>query len=150
MSIEKRRFIRFSLDVPALRYTRYGDALEIMLHQISVGGCLAEWDENILVGEEFRLLIQLPNKNWLPLKCKTLYRFTDNGVGIKFLDITQFEQELISRIISRNLETQGLPLQVNPFGIPSTFAAKTNAEPKITDKRLQNDRLLDDILSFGN
>jgi len=149
MSIEKRRFIRFSLDVPAVRFTKYGEALEIMLNQISVGGCFAEWDDNILVGDEFRLLIQLPNRNWLPLNCKVLYRFADNGIGLKFLDITQFEQELISKIISRNLETQGLPLQVDPFGTPAIHSAP-KAEPKITDKRLQKDELLDDILSFGN
>lgn len=148
MSIEKRRFIRFSLDIPAVRFSKYGEAIEIMLNQISVGGCFAEWDESILVGDEFRLLIQLPNRNWLPLACKVLYRFTDSGIGIKFLDITQFEQELISKIISRNLETQGLPLQVDPFGMPTTYIAP-KPEPKITDKRLKNDELLDDILSFG-
>lgn len=110
MSIEQRRHIRFSLDIPAIRYTRYGEALETVLNQISIGGCLAEWDENVYVGEEFRLPVQLPNKNFLPLKGKALYRFADNGIGTKFLDITQFEQELLSRIISHNLEQQGLPL----------------------------------------
>ena len=92
MSIEQRRHIRFSLDIPAIRYTRYGEALETVLNQISIGGCLAEWDENVYVGEEFRLLVQLPNKNFLPLKGKALYRFADIGIGTKFLDITQFEQ----------------------------------------------------------
>lgn len=147
MSIEKRRYIRFSLDVPAIRFTKYGEAVEIMLSQISVGGCFAEWEESILVGDEFRMLIQLPNGNWLPLNCKALYRFADNGIGIKFTDITQFEQELVSKIISRNLELQGLPLQVDPFGVPSTYTAP-KIEPRITDRRLQNDELLDDILSL--
>lgn len=146
MSIEKRRHIRFSLDIPAKRYTKYGEAVEIMLHQISVGGCLAEWDERILVGEEFRLLIPLPNQNMLPLTCKTLYRFTDNGIGVKFLDITQFEQELISKIISQSLESQGLPMQIDPFGVPHTF--KKQSEPKVTDRRLEKDEILDDILSI--
>ena len=148
MSIEKRRHIRFSLDIPATRFTKYGEAVEIQLHQISVGGCLAEWDENILVGEEFRLLIRLPNQNQLPLACKALYLFADSGIGIKFLNITQFEQELISKIISNNLEIQGLPLQVDPFGVPQTF--KQKSEPRITDNRLENDEILEDILSIGN
>jgi hypothetical protein len=149
MSIEKRRYIRFSLDIPAIRFSKYGEALEVMINQISVGGCFIDWDESILVGDEFRMLIQLPNRNWLPLNCKALYRFADNGIGLKFLDITQFEQELISKIISRNLETQGLPLQVDPFGIQVTHEAP-KPEPKITDQRLKNDGLLDDILSLGN
>ncbi len=148
MSIEKRRHIRFSLDIPAIRCTKYGETFEIMLHQISIGGCLAEWDESVLVGEEFRLLLPLPNQNRLPLACKTLYRFADNGIGVKFLNITQFEQELISKIISGNLETQGLPMQVDPFGVPHTYGKK--AEPRITDNRLENDEILDDILSIEN
>lgn len=148
MSIEKRRHIRFSLDIPAIRCTKYGETFEIMLHQISIGGCLAEWDESVLVGEEFRLLLPLPNQNRLPLACKTLYRFADNGIGVKFLNITQFEQELISKIISKNLETQGLPMQVDPFGVPHTYGKK--AEPRVTDNRVENDEILDDILSIEN
>ena len=147
MSIEKRRYIRFSLDIPAIRYNKYGETVETLLHQISIGGCLAEWDESLLVGEEFRLLIQLPNKNFLPLACKALYRFTDNGIGIKFLGITQFEQELISKIISENLETQGLPLQIDPFGVPRTYV---EPKPRIADTRIDNDEILEDILSINN
>lgn len=147
MSIEKRRYIRFSLDIPAIRYNKYGETVETMLHQISIGGCLAEWDENVLVGEEFRLLIELPNKNFLPLACKAMYRFVDNGIGFKFMDITQFEQELISKIISQNLETQGLPLQIDPFGAPRTYAEQ---KPRIFDSRLERDDILEDILSLDN
>ena len=150
MSIEKRRFIRFSLDVPAIRCTNYGEKIETILHQISIGGCLAEWDENILVGEEFRLLIQLPNGNWLPLSCKALYRFADNGIGVKFVNITQFEQELVSKIISQNLEVQGLPLQVDPFGMPVTYVEPKTKPPRITDLRQQKDDILEDILSMEN
>ena len=145
MSIEKRRHIRFSLDIPAVRYTKYGEAIELLLHQISIGGCLTEWDENILVGEEFRLLIRLPNQNWLPLTCKALYKFADNGIGATFLHITQFEQELVSKIISANLETQGLPMQIDPFGVPRNFGAQ---KPRVTDLRLDTDDILEDIFSF--
>lgn len=148
MGIEKRQHIRFSLDISAVRFTRYGEAVTTMLHQISIGGCLAEWDENVFVGEEFRILIELPNKNFLPLKCKALYRFADNGIGTKFLDITQFEQELLSRIISHNLEQQGLPLQVDPFAQPKDF--NKNKTPILTDNRQRREEILEDILSIDN
>lgn len=147
MGIEQRRHIRFSLDIPAVRYTRYGEAVETMISQISVGGCLAEWDENVYVGDEFRMLIQLPNKNFLPLVCKAMYKFDDNGIGAKFSDITQFEQELLARIISHALSKQGLPLQVDPFALPKMPAQKQ--VPKITDSRRQKDELLEEIFSFG-
>jgi hypothetical protein len=147
MKIEQRRHIRFSLDIPAVRYTIYGEAVETLISQISIGGCLAEWDENVYVGDEFRLLIQLPNRNFLPLTCKALYKFADNGIGAKFLDITQFEQELLAKIISTTLEKQGLPLQVDPFALPK-MPVKTQA-PAITDHRREKDEILEDILSVG-
>ena len=147
MSLEKRQFIRFSLDIPAVRFTRYGEAVDTILHQISIGGCLAEWDENVLVGDEFRLLMRLPNQNFLPLSCKALYRFADNGIGVRFLEITQFEQELVSQIISQNLEDQGLPLQIDVFGLPPTYIPPKDRKPKITDARQQADEILEDILN---
>ena len=148
MSIEQRQHIRFSLDIPAVRFTKYGEAVETTLGQISIGGCLAEWDENVYVGEEFRLLVRLPNKNFLPLMCKALYLFTDNGIGAKFLNITQFEQELIARIISQNLEKQGLPLQVSPFAQPKNF--NRTSKPQIYDKQRQREEILENILSFND
>ena len=148
MGIEHRRHIRFSLDIPAIRFTKYGEAVETVISQISIGGCLAEWDENVYVGDEFRLLLQLPNKNYLPLTCKALYKFADNGIGTKFLDITLFEQELLAKIISNTLEKQGLPLQVDPFALPK-IPVKPPV-PSITDSRRQKDEILEEILSVGN
>ncbi|MGI8641713.1 MAG: PilZ domain-containing protein [Pyrinomonadaceae bacterium] len=148
MSIEQRRHIRFSLDIPAIRYTNYGEAIETVLNQISIGGCLTEWDDNVYIGDEFRVLVQLPNKNFLPLTCKALYRFVDNGIGAKFVNITQFEQELITKIISQNLEKQGLSLQIDPFAQPKTY--NKNPKPQITNSRRQREEILEDILSFND
>lgn len=149
MGIEQRKHIRFSLDIPAIRYTKYGERQEILLRQISIGGCLLDWDENIFAGDEFRLLIQLPNKNWLPLHCKALYKFEGDGIGLKFLDITRFEQELISKIISGSLAAEGLPLQVDPFQQPSKVF-NPHSNPRLTDTRQQKDEILEKILSGGN
>ncbi len=148
MAIEQRRHIRFSLDIPATRHTKYGEAFETVLNQISIGGCLIEWDESIYVGDEFRLLVELPNKNFLPLTCRVLYRFEDNGTGAKFFDITKFEQELITKIISNNLEQQGLPLQVDPFALPKKGIH--HPDNKITDSRQKREDILDDILSAND
>jgi len=148
MSISQRQHIRFSLDLPAIRHTKFGEKQEVLLHQISIGGCLLEWDDQILTGEVFRLEIQLPNGNWLPLVCKVLYKFEDNGIGAKFLDITKFEQELVGRVISRNLTEAGLPMQVDPFAQPPKFAdEQRKKEPSLTDSRKQQDELLEKIMS---
>ena len=148
MSIEQRRHIRFSLDIPAIRYSKYGERVGTVINQISIGGCLVETEENIFVGEEFRLEVQLPNKNWLPLYCKVLYKTEDTGIGAKFLNITRFEQELLAKIISRSLEASNLPVQVNPFQNPSKL--NQNKEPRITDRRVRKDEILEQILSSEN
>jgi hypothetical protein len=148
MSIEQRRHIRFSLDIPAIRYTKYGEKVETVINQISIGGCLMETEENLFVGEEFRLEIQLPNKNRLPLFCKVLYKMDEMGIGAKFLNITRFEQELLAKIISHSLEASNLPVQVSPLQNPSKIYP--NKEPRITDPRTQKEEILERILSNEN
>ncbi|NNE66351.1 MAG: PilZ domain-containing protein [Pyrinomonadaceae bacterium] len=136
MSISERKHIRLTLDIPAVRHTKEGERLAFVLYQISIGGCLIEWDEGIEEQEEFRMEIQLPDGNWLPLSCKALYRFQDDGIGVQFLDITPFEQELIVKIMSSNLEQEGIPLEVDPFDKPKTFFS---AEMRKSDMGLDND-----------
>ena len=149
MSINQRQHIRFSLDIPAIRHSKFGEKQETLLHQISIGGCLLEWDEQLLTGEVFRLEIQLPNKNWLPLVCKVLYKFEDNGIGAKFIDITKFEQELVGKIIAYCLSQEGLPpVQIDPFAQPPKFGEEMRKkEPVVTDNRKQKDEILEKIMS---
>ncbi len=144
MGIEQRRHIRFSLDIPASRYTKSGEAVETVVTQISIGGCLADWDESVYVGDEFRILLQLPNGNFLPLMCKAIYKFPDNGIGTRFTDITLYEQELVAKIIFHTLKEQGLPLQVDPFAQPRKMIV--NAFPHLTDVRRDKDEILENIL----
>jgi hypothetical protein len=145
MSIHQRKHIRFSLDIPAIIYTKYGERQETRLEQISIGGCFTGWEENIYIGDEFRMEIELPNKNYLPLHCRALYRFEHTGIGVKFTDVSEFEQELISRIIAHKLELEGVPLQIDPFNLPPTFTEEPS--PRVTDIRQKRDAVLDRIMS---
>ena len=122
MSISQRKHIRLTLDIPAVRYTAEGEKIPTVLYQISVGGCLIEWDESIAENEEFRMEVQLPDGNWLPLIGKALYRFQDDGIGVQFQEISSFEQRLVATIMAANLESEGIPLDVDPFSKPKTFA----------------------------
>lgn len=149
MGIEQRRHIRFSLDIPAIRQSKYGDAMEIILHQISIGGCLLEWDENIFVGDELRILARLPNGNYLPLTGKALYIFNGVGIGVRFLDITKFEQELLAKIITHSLESQNLPVPIDPFAQPKkTYDPDQPPMPKILTERQKREEIIEDILSI--
>ena len=110
-----------------------------------------DWDDAMLTGDFFRLEIQLPNGNWLPLNCKVLYKFEGNGIGVKFIEITKFEQELIGKIISESLEREGLPMQIDPFSQPPKFVDLYKNSPlTLTDARKQKDELLQKIMSSEN
>lgn len=146
MSINQRKHIRFSLDIPAVIHTKFGEPQLTRLEQISIGGCFTEWEENIYIGDEFRMEIELPNKNYLPLSCRALYRFENAGIGIKFVDICEYEQELISSIIANRLEVEGVPLQIDPFTLPPTFVGE-DPSPRITDIRQKRDAVLQRIMA---
>jgi len=146
MSINQRQHIRFSLDIPATIYTKFGEKQETRLDQISIGGCFTGWEENIYVGDEFRMEIELPNKNFLPLQCRALYRFDHTGLGVKFIDISEFEQELISKIIAHKLELEGVPVNMDPFTLPPTFVGEDPA-PRVSDIRQKRDAVLQRIMS---
>lgn len=148
MSIEQRRHTRFSLEIPAVIFTRYGERQETVLQQISIGGCFTGWEENIFAGDEFRIEIVLPNKNRLPLTCKAVYRFENTGVGVKFIDITQFEQSLVSKVITEKLKLEGLPLHIDPFSQPPPVKIQTD-KPTITDPRRERENKLEEVMS-GN
>ena len=146
MSISQRQHIRFSLDIPATIITKYGERQQTRLQQISIGGCFTGWEENIYVGDEFRMEIELPNGNHLPLWCKALYRFDHTGLGVRFLDLTQFEQELISSIITHRLDEEGVPVQVDPVHTPPSFLNE-HPSPRVTDIRAKTDSILDKIMA---
>ncbi|HEY0048645.1 MAG TPA: PilZ domain-containing protein [Pyrinomonadaceae bacterium] len=151
MSIEQRRHIRFSLDIPAIRQDETGERHPIMLHQISVGGCLTSLDENIYTGDEFRVLLRLPSGNFLPLVCKALYKFAGSGIGAKFVEITEFEQQLLADVISQTLEAEGLPLQVDPFAHPPTqIYQNATREEKLANPRIEKEEIVEQILSIDN
>ncbi|CAN5342473.1 hypothetical protein BH10ACI2_BH10ACI2_20740 [soil metagenome] len=146
MSISQIQHIRFSLDIPATIYTKFGEKQETRLEQISIGGCFTSWEENIYIGDEFRMEIELPNGNFLPLQCKALYRFDETGIGVKFIEICEFEQELISKIIAHKLDMEGVPLHVDPFTLPPTFVG-AYPSPRVSEIRQKRDSILERIMA---
>ncbi len=146
MSIEERKHTRFSLEIPAVVLTKYGERQETVLQQISIGGCFTGWEENIFTGDEFRMEIDLPNGNRLPLTCKAVYTFENTGVGVKFVDITPFEQSLVAKIIKEKLRSEGLPVHIDPFSQP---VSPGGAERRMTvsDERLAKEEMLERIMS---
>ncbi len=126
--------------------SKYGERRITLLQQISIGGCFTDWEENIYPGDEFRLEIDLPNGNRLPLKCKAIYRFEDTGIGVRFVDITQFEQEFISKIISERMRREGLPDHTDPFCKPPR-SIEEEKTTHVTDDKLDLEMKLEEVMS---
>jgi hypothetical protein len=145
MPINQRQFVRFSLDIPAV-VSRGDKSHETAITQISLGGCFMDSDESLLIGDEFRMEIKLPNGNFLPLTCRAVYRVDGVGIGARFLDITEWEQELVSRVIEHHLDVAGVPLQVDPFTVPPTLIVDDRS-PRIADIRQKRDSILQKIMS---
>jgi PilZ domain len=131
VSNESRQFIRFSLTLQARRQVSSDRISPVLVKQISLGGCMVEWDENAAIGEKLRIEILLSNGNWLPLIGKVLYRMPENGLGIKFQEITQFEQELLANLIQKQMEKRGMPYE-NPFALPEVSKIGSNLGTEIT------------------
>jgi len=147
MQISQRQHIRFSLEVPAIMYRKSGEKLLTTTQQISVGGCLAQWDDELYPGDEFRLELELPNGNRLPLTCHVVYCFDDTGIGAKFVDITKFEQSLIAETISARLEMDGLPMPVDAFEAPPKFD-DTGATLKFPTERQKIEEKLEEVMAL--
>jgi hypothetical protein len=147
MSIENRQHLRFSLDIPTFRRAETGEQIEILVRQISIGGCLLDWGDFVLRQDDFRLEFVLPNNNRLPLYCKIIYRAVGTSVGVKFEGITRFEQELLADIISANLENEGLPLNVNPFSQPPPKYKKADPEAKKVAKKKVKETAIEEEVS---
>lgn len=145
MSIEQRKHMRFSLAIPAIISTKYGERQDTVLQQISIGGCFTGWEENIFTGDEFRMEIGLPNGNRIPLACRAVYRFENTGLGVQFTDITLFEQSLVAAVIKEKLNSEGLPTNIDPFAQPAEIDVSRLAA--LDKKRLEKEARLEQVMS---
>jgi len=145
MSISQRQFIRFSLEVPAIVFRSSGERRPVLVGQISVGGCLVDADVGLFPGDEFRMELELPNRNRLPLTCKVVYRFDEAVIGAKFVDVTKFEQDLIAKTISARLELDGLPLPIDAFEAPPKFD-DAEVMMKVSTLREMHEEKLEEVM----
>jgi hypothetical protein len=116
----QRKYIRFPLTLQARRLDENGDSHAFLLREIGLGGCLIDWIENSYVGERTRIELLLNNGNWFPVNVKVLYRIPEKHLGLKFIDMTLFEKEVVSKLITEAADAQNLQIE-NPFAKPQEF-----------------------------
>ena len=119
MSKERRKHERFPLNIIAKRQTADQGEVDLLVQELSVGGCFTKWFEEAAPGYTFRAKFPLVNGGWLPLVCRVRYRYMTVGVGIQFVDITYAEQEPLAEIIMNHLWREGLP-EKDPFAPPES------------------------------
>lgn len=107
---QSQRHQKYEITLFGQRADENGSFVRLRILELSIFGCFIEWFPNVQLGESFRLKIPLANGNALPIQCKVIYRFPNNGIGVKFLDLTQFEQDLIVELIFINLSQKNLLL----------------------------------------
>lgn len=94
-----------------------GERVGAVVSDISLGGCFFEglWVE--AAGEAFSVELRMPNGNWLPLECERV-RCEDGGVGVRFTDVTLFQQELLAKVISAAAAKAGVPEKTDLLAAP--------------------------------
>jgi hypothetical protein len=146
MPTNQRQYIRFSLDVSAIFRNSLGEKIPVTLQQISVGGCLMPCRSGIYAGDRFRLEVQLPNGNYVPLTCKAVYRMEEMGIGAKFLEITKFEQELLAKVIESKLESEDLPVVCDPMSAPTRLFDRSDPL-RLMDHVTTRESMLEEVMS---
>ena len=68
---------------------------------ISPGGCYIETIGQVTVGEQVGFEIQLPTGNWMPLLGEVVYRHPNLGFGLRFIGLTEQDQNVLTQTLSR-------------------------------------------------
>jgi hypothetical protein len=117
MMTNQRKYNRFPLILQARRLDENGESQAFLIREIGLGGCLTDWVEYSYVGERTRIELLLQNGNWFPINVKVLYRIPE-----KFIDMTLFEKEVISKLITEVAKAQNIHIE-NPFDTPNEFVS---------------------------
>lgn len=97
--------------------TAAGERVEVAVPDIGLGGCFFEglWVE--AAGERFGVELRMPDGNWLPLDCERV-RQEDGGVGVRFVDVTLFQQDLLARVLAAAARKAGIPERTDLLAAP--------------------------------
>jgi Tfp pilus assembly protein PilZ len=69
------------------------------LSDLGVGGCFVETLARVSVGEEVNLKIHSPTGRWLPLQGEVVYQQPNLGFGLRFINQSELEREMLEQII---------------------------------------------------
>lgn len=98
MSIERRRHKRITVSLEA-KLEGLHNNYPARVSDISIGGCYVETVAQVSVNETVRVEVHLPTGNWLSLRGEVLYSHHTIGFGLRFLQLSQLEMEMLNHLI---------------------------------------------------
>ena len=102
MNDEKRLSERVVTNLP-VRWHGVSGSHEDRVEDLSVTGCFVNTKGAVDVGEMVSLLIQLPSREWLPLRGKVVFYHQMTGFSVAFaIEDEKQRQELNELVASQN------------------------------------------------
>ena len=94
----RRRDVRVSLPLEA-RFEALSGKHTARLSDVSLGGCYVETLSHVTIGEAIQFGIHLPTGRWLTLKGEVVYHHRNLGFGVRFVDLSDEEREMLEHIV---------------------------------------------------
>ena len=99
MDEERRRHKRVSVSLEAKLEGLHSN-YPARVSDISIGGCYVETLAQVSVGEHVRVEVRMPTGSWLSLRGEVLYFHHTVGFGMRFLQLSQLEMEILNNLVS--------------------------------------------------
>src|SRR5579871_89387 len=98
---EQRRHDRVECSIEA-RWQGLSGSRKAKITDLGVGGCFIESIATASFAEYITLDLNLDNEIWFSLRGEVIYSLPSIGFGLRFLDLTRAEQELVKELIEEH------------------------------------------------
>src|SRR5688500_10708380 len=98
MGNNRRQNARINISLEVLLESTSGKR-DSRISDLSMGGCFVDSIANVVEGEVLNITLHLPNGQWLKLTGAVVYIYSGFGFGLRFLGITDEEQEQLEQVI---------------------------------------------------
>ena len=86
-------------------------AVPLVIHDLSVGGCLILASDNSLPTERMIIDIRLPGEGWITVEAEPLHVRIDFGFAVKFVNLTDTDRQRLRETVARlaGIEPAAIP-----------------------------------------
>ena len=77
--------------------------LPLVIHDLSLGGCLIESYHEVPAGRRIEIEIDLPEEGWVTVQAETLYLRENFGFAVKFVGMDEQTRVKLARVVLHRL-----------------------------------------------